>query len=121
MTSPAGSTIIHMPTTRLTRETVSVSAATPFPLRPLRYHQSKLWKMARDFCEEQNIALTDLRGPSRQRWIAWPRQLFMLRAYEAGYSGPRIARFLGDRDHTTIMHGLREARYRREKVAGGQG
>jgi chromosomal replication initiation ATPase DnaA len=119
MTRPAGQTVAYMPMTSLTRETVSASATMPFPLRPFRYHRSKLWQMARDFCEEHGVQLRDLRGPSRERWIAWPRQDFMLRAYEAGYSYPRIARFLGNRDHTTIMHGVKAAERRRTE--GGQG
>ena len=50
----------------------------------------------------------DLKGPSRERRIAWPRQLAMyaLRMDE-GNSFPRIARDLNRLDHTTIMHGCK--------------
>lgn len=45
-----------------------------------------------------------LRGPSRLKGIAWPRQIAMYVARQAGYSFPQIGVYFGDRDHTTVMH-----------------
>jgi chromosomal replication initiator protein len=45
-------------------------------------------------------------GPSRERAIAMPRQVAMyLMREDAGCSLPRIGTYLGDRDHSTVMHG----------------
>ena len=56
----------------------------------------------------RGVSLADLRSPSRQRAVAWPRQELMwaLRC-TAGWSLPRIGRYLGGRDHTTVLHGIR--------------
>lgn len=59
------------------------------------------------------MSLADLLGKDRAARLVRPRQLFMLRAAEAGFSTMRIGRFLG-RDHTTVMHGIRAARARLE-------
>jgi len=37
------------------------------------------------------------------------RQILSWRLREAGWSLPRIGYSLGGRDHTTVLHGLREA------------
>jgi chromosomal replication initiation ATPase DnaA len=55
----------------------------------------------------------DLIGVSRQRSVAWPRQEVMYRIHETGcFSTTQIGRFLGDRDHTTILHGIRRHKAR---------
>jgi chromosomal replication initiator protein len=45
-----------------------------------------------------------IRGPSRERRFAWPRQVAMFVARQAGYSFPQIGAYFGGRDHTTVMH-----------------
>ena len=46
-------------------------------------------------------------GTSRERSIALPRQVAMyLMREETGASTPQIGRYLGDRDHSTVMHGV---------------
>jgi len=52
---------------------------------------------------------------SRAREIAWARQAGMLLAHENGNSYSHIARML-NMDHTTIMHGVKAARERRERL-----
>lgn len=59
------------------------------------------------------ISVEELRGPRRFKYLVEPRQAFMLAAREEGYSYPRIAHFLR-RDHTSIVHGVRRAKARRE-------
>lgn len=54
------------------------------------------------------VTVAELCGPSRQRRIAWPRQELMWALYDTGrYSMPQIGRFIGGRDHTTALHGIR--------------
>lgn len=61
-----------------------------------------------EVCREYNLSPSDLKGPSRRRQVAWPRQDFMVRSYALGHlSLPQIGRFLGGRDHTTVLHGVR--------------
>lgn len=52
------------------------------------------------------VQLDDLRGKSRERGIAWARQvaMFLLRE-ETPASLLQIGQLLGGRDHTTVMHG----------------
>lgn len=56
---------------------------------------------------QHGVNTIDLRGPSQHRFIAWPRQAFMAHARAAGYTTTQIGRFLGGRDHTTVIHGSR--------------
>ena len=52
------------------------------------------------------VALDDLRGKSRERGIAWARQVAMyLLREETPASLLQIGQLLGGRDHTTVMHG----------------
>ena len=52
----------------------------------------------------------DIIGSSREREICRARWAAMLTLRRRGYSLPRIGRAIGDRDHTTVMHGLVRAR-----------
>jgi chromosomal replication initiation ATPase DnaA len=53
------------------------------------------------------VTVSDLVGDSRKRAVAWPRQAIMAELYETGrYSLPAIGR-LFNRDHSTVMHGVR--------------
>lgn len=47
---------------------------------------------------------------SRQQWIVRPRWAAMLLMTELGMSTPHIARALGLKDHTSVMHGQRQGR-----------
>lgn len=64
-------------------------------------------------CHEARCSREEMLGNDRSRWLAWPRQDLMLALRERGLSYPKIGRLLGDRDHTTIMHGVRKAKARR--------
>lgn len=59
------------------------------------------------------LTMADIRGRRRDRDAAWPRQHLMWLLYRQlradgthRYSLPVIGRFLGGRDHTTILHGI---------------
>lgn len=64
--------------------------------------------MADEVCFRHGISLAALRGPGRRRNVAWPRQEFIWMARKTGrFTTTQIGRFLGDRDHTTVIYGAR--------------
>ncbi len=65
-------------------------------------------EIQRKVSEHYNIRLSDLIGPRRLRTIARPRQVAMYLAKQlTSRSLPEIGRRFGNRDHTTVMHGVR--------------
>lgn len=64
--------------------------------------------MAQEVAERYGLTLEQLRGPQRCRAISRPRQELMYELYATGrFSLPQIGRFLGNRDHQTVIHGCR--------------
>ncbi|MEQ8368676.1 MAG: chromosomal replication initiator protein DnaA [Roseicyclus sp.] len=60
-------------------------------------------------CEYYNIRQADITGASRARAVARPRQMAMyLSKTLTTRSYPEIARKLGNRDHTTVLYGVRK-------------
>ncbi len=58
-------------------------------------------------CEHYNIRLTDMSSARRARSVARPRQVAMYLAKQlTTRSLPEIGRRFGNRDHTTVMHGI---------------
>lgn len=58
--------------------------------------------------EAYSISTAELRGHGRTKYVSRPRQHAMwLMARQPHLSLPQIGRFLGERDHTTILHGVR--------------
>lgn len=74
--------------------------------------------IAAEVATENLLTVPAIRAPSKLAAIAHPRQEAMLRMIEAGFSTPQIGRFFG-KDHTTVIHGARAAKARREAVANG--
>lgn len=91
-----------------------LSADAPAPGARLSAPLLRMAEIAAQVASAHLLTVTELRGPCRERYIAWPRQEAMLAMVEAGFSLPQIGRFL-NRDHTTVMAGARAARARREK------
>lgn len=61
-----------------------------------------------DVSWRHGVPVDALRGPDRRRWAVYPRQEAMYLMYKTGrFSLPQIGIFLGDRDHTTVLHGIR--------------
>jgi hypothetical protein len=61
-----------------------------------------------EVASRHRVAPEDILGPSRRRAFAWPRHELMAELYATGnYSLPQIGRWLGGRDHTTVLHGVR--------------
>lgn len=70
-------------------------------------------ELIRKVAESYKVSVEELCGPSAERRLSWPRQELMALLYETGrYSYPAIGRFLGGRDHTTVLHGVRAHRAR---------
>jgi hypothetical protein len=64
------------------------------------------------------VSVLALKGGRRSREYVWPRQAVMyVAAKEMGISTNIIARTLGDRDHTTVLHGCKAVLARIEKNA----
>lgn len=57
--------------------------------------------------EVTTITIPELRSPRRARALSWPRHLacWLICKLRPDLSLPRIGQLLGNRDHTTIMHG----------------
>lgn len=60
----------------------------------------------------------EITGPSRMRDLAETRFAVMLAAHRRGLSTPRIGTFLGRRDHSTVVYGIRRARHLAATDAG---
>lgn len=60
--------------------------------------------------ERFRVNRKQLLGSSRLKNIAWPRQVTMFMAREAGLSLQEIGTLLGNRDHTTVRHGVEKVR-----------
>lgn len=57
-------------------------------------------------CSFFNVTLKDLTGPKRQKELVLPRHITMyILSEELSLTVERIGQVLGDRDHTTVMHG----------------
>ena len=71
--------------------------------------------------EKHQLRPDEMRAGLRERGVAPPRHEAMWRIYQTGrYSYPQIARFSGYKDHTTVLHGVREhGRRRAARMAAG--
>jgi chromosomal replication initiator protein len=60
-------------------------------------------------CKHYNISRTDILSARRSQGIVRPRQVaFYLCKELTGRSMPEIGRKFGDKDHTTVLHGIRK-------------
>jgi hypothetical protein len=60
-------------------------------------------------CKEAEVAKSELIGASRESHVVHARWSIMLGLRRAGLSTPEIGRLLGNRDHSTVLHGIRKA------------
>lgn len=85
---------------------VASSEPCPASVRPVF---SAVEAVKRRAAELAGVALPVLLGPQRNRRVARARWAVMIVLQDdAGMSLPQIGRTLGDRDHTTVLHGVRE-------------
>lgn len=64
--------------------------------------------------QANGLTVADLMGRSREGPIAWPRQRAYMLCAAQGVPIGRIARYF-DRDHSTILQGIRQAQRRAAK------
>jgi len=57
-------------------------------------------------CKEAEVAKSELVGASRESHVVHARWSIMLGLRRAGLSTPKIGRLLGNRDHSTVLHGI---------------
>lgn len=74
--------------------------------RPSADHTMR--EIAARVAARHGTSLADLRGCSTQRSVAKTRHEAFAEIYGLGrYSTTQIGRFFGDRDHTTVIYGIR--------------
>lgn len=81
--------------------------------------RNKGMQIIREVCIKYNTSIEDLISERRTQKLVMPRQEAMYRlCTETDWSLPRIGRALGNRDHTTVLHGRRkfEARLKAGEV-----
>lgn len=80
---------------------------------PGSYVGPEVRRILRAVSDSSGVPMCDLLGDRRSRTVAWPRQVAMYLALErTGLSLPAVGRALGERDHTTIMHGRKRVKAR---------
>jgi chromosomal replication initiation ATPase DnaA len=108
---------------------VTYSARIDFAKASLGYRLPKFVKsgetmrsIAAAVAEAYGLTVEELRGQCRERSVAHPRQEAMWRMRQVldedgrpRYSLPQIGNFLGHRDHTTVLHGVRAYEKRRQR------
>lgn len=81
-------------------------------------HRRSMPEICAEVCERYGVTLEDLKGPERSRRCVYPRHAAMWEmAKQAHLSLPMIGDFLGKRDHTTILHGIRTHQRRLDAAA----
>lgn len=63
----------------------------------------------REVAQQYGVSIEDIISRRRDQKVVRPRQIIMYRlCKETDWSLPQIGRFLGDRDHTTVLNGRRK-------------
>lgn len=65
-------------------------------------------EIAQQVATDHDLTVADLRGSAKRKVVAHPRQKAMYLMYRTGkFSYGQIGHYLGKRDHTTVMDGVR--------------
>ncbi len=73
-----------------------------------KHRQKSLAEIAQEVCQKHEVTMEDLTGERRYSRYIDARREFSYRARtETDSSLPQIGRFLGGKDHTTILHHVR--------------
>jgi chromosomal replication initiation ATPase DnaA len=84
----------------------SGAAFNPSPSTPNK--RVTMRQVADDVCQRYGITLEELTSERRTRRLCLPRQEFMALAFALPHtSSPMIGRFLGGRDHATVLWGVK--------------
>lgn len=79
----------------------------------------RMIEIIRVVARHNSITVEDIKSPKRNRNIAWPRQMAAALCREmTTCSYPEIGRAFGDRDHTTILFGVRKVASLRPYLPG---
>ena len=75
------------------------------------------WKrIACEVAAKHQVSMTDLFSARRDQMVVRARhEIFWRCRYETTMSLPQIGKRFGDRDHTTVLHGIRKHTQRMEK------
>lgn len=100
---------------RAMRKAFSPPGAIPPPKPPVVFTaggeapRSPYRRIAAEVAMAHGLSVADLRGPSVVRYIARARQeAFWRLRNETTISQPAIGKWFGDRDHTTVLWGVRK-------------
>lgn len=106
-----------MPEVAVTRRapaTATPAPETPTPPVPKPTLHGRLMPVVRQIAKESGFSVEDLVGFDRKRPLAWARQRAYYECYQIMrddgtryFSTLRIGAVFGDRDHTTIFHGIK--------------
>jgi len=86
-------------------------AAAPYAVRPVPVARPVFLAVSavvRRAADRAGVPLAVLVGARRHRPVARARWAVMIVLHEGEMSTPQIGRTLGGRDHSTVLHGLRE-------------
>ena len=80
-------------------------------------NKEALLKLVADY---YSLSPEEIKSPKRDKWVSQARHLAMyLLRKDFNLSYPAIGKFLGDRDHTTVIHGyMKIARNMTPDIAG---
>ncbi len=82
-------------------------------------YRPRLDKIVHRFCRVFNVSLTEVRSQRRDSEVSMARQAIYYWAWRVTeLSSSQIGRRLGNRDHTTVLYGIRT--YRRKRAAMGR-
>lgn len=91
----------HQPVCKVTIRIVPKPPIEPVVPRPVRFHA-----LRRAVCRHYNVKWSQIKDIGRNKRICLPRHVLCYLAYcHTGLSMPQIARQLGRKDHTTVLHG----------------
>ena len=71
--------------------------------------------IAGEIAHRHGITVVDLKGPSRVAHLSRARHELYRRLRELGWSFPTIGRFVGGRDHTTVIKALWSSKRKAER------
>ncbi len=95
---------------RITPGTLTLPVVLDALTEPVADEPVLLDRLTAKIEQKFSVSRKMLLGPSRLKNVAWPRQLAMYLAREAGLSLADIGAYFGNRDHTTVRHGVEKVR-----------
>lgn len=92
---------------------ITLALRPPEDVRLLALRRLSMTEITKPIAEAHGVTLADLQGPSKVAHLARARQEVMHSLHKTGrWSSVQIGRFLGGRDHATILYGVRRHAWR---------